>query len=98
MYDLPVKTKEEQKNYSDFRNSLIKLGYIMVQYSIYTKFCKNKVEMHKQLNRLLKMNPKFGDIRVLTLTEHQYTNMIFIKGKMRENEKLISDNPMIIID
>jgi CRISPR-associated protein Cas2 len=36
LFDLPVVSKEEKKNYVRFRNALIQDGFTMLQYSVYT--------------------------------------------------------------
>lgn len=40
MFDVPTKSKKEQKLASKFRNNLIKLGYFMLQFSVYMRICK----------------------------------------------------------
>ena len=37
MFDLPTQTKEQKDSYIKFRRNLIQNGYIMLQYSVYTK-------------------------------------------------------------
>ena len=34
MFDLPVETSEERKEYRKFRKNLINEGFIMIQYSV----------------------------------------------------------------
>ena len=88
-FDLPVKTKQERKRATQFRNFLIKDGYYMVQLSVYARVCNGNdmVELHK--NRL-KMNiPNAGSIRVLVITERQYENVEIILGKKTKYEKPI---------
>ena len=36
-FDLPVKTKKERRNATQFRNFLIKDGFYMMQYSVYAR-------------------------------------------------------------
>ena len=80
-FDLPVKTKKERRNATQFRNFLIKDGFYMMQYSVYARVCNGNdmVELHKQR---LKMNvPDEGSIRVLVITEKQYENVEILLGK-----------------
>ena len=42
MFDLPVETEEEKRGYRGFRKSLIKEGFIMMQYSVYIRTCPNR--------------------------------------------------------
>lgn len=39
MFDLPVETVAERRAYRKFRKFLIDEGFIMHQYSIYSRFC-----------------------------------------------------------
>ena len=34
MFDLPVDTKSEQKEYRKFRNYIMSEGFVMIQYSV----------------------------------------------------------------
>lgn len=88
-FDLPVKTKQERKKATQFRNFLIKDGYYMVQFSVYARVCNGNdmVELHK---KRLKMNiPSNGSIRVLVITEKQYENVEILLGKKSKYEKPI---------
>lgn len=51
-FDLPVKTREQRRAATRFRNFLLGDGYYMVQYSVYTRICNgmDAVAVHK--NRL----------------------------------------------
>ena len=39
LFDLPTQTKSQRKSASEFRNSLLDLGFEMAQFSVYQKFC-----------------------------------------------------------
>ena len=41
MFDLPVTTTADKRNYRKFRKFLIKSGYMMLQESIYCKIAQN---------------------------------------------------------
>lgn len=41
MFDLPMNTKSEQREYREFRQFLLENGFLMLQYSIYTRICTN---------------------------------------------------------
>ena len=38
MFDLPVETLENKRNYTRFRKALLKDGFMMLQFSIYARF------------------------------------------------------------
>ena len=63
MFDLPVITEEEKRIYGKFRKFLLKDGYIMMQYSIYSRVCKNSDDVEKHVNRIKQNLPDKGNIR-----------------------------------
>lgn len=80
-FDLPVGTAGERKAATKFRNFLVKDGYHMVQYSVYTRICNgsDSVDMHEA--RLKQHIPKKGSIRLLTITEKQYESIHVLLGE-----------------
>ena len=86
-FDLPVKTKPERQAYINFRKFLIKNGYVMIQYSIYSRICPNNDSIDKHYKRLNKHLPQKGSIRALTITEKQYSNIKILLGNVKTPEK-----------
>lgn len=88
-FDLPVKTKQERRKATQFRNFLIKDGYYMVQFSVYARLCDgpDMAELHRE--RLRNNIPNNGSIRVLTITEKQYSNVEVLIGRKSVYEKPI---------
>lgn len=41
-YDLPTVTKADRAIFAKFRKNLLKLGFLMIQESIYVKHCFNR--------------------------------------------------------
>lgn len=80
-FDLPVVTASEKKVAAKFRRFLLKDGYHMVQWSVYSRICNgtDSIETHKA--RLKQNLPKKGSIRVLTLTEKQYESIEVLLGE-----------------
>ncbi|MGL6225118.1 MAG: CRISPR-associated endonuclease Cas2 [Thermoguttaceae bacterium] len=87
MFDLPVKTKKERKVYAGFRKTLIELGFSMIQFSVYVRFCGSEelAKTHrKSIHRAL---PAEGQVRILTLTDRQFEKMENYVGKvLKPNE------------
>jgi CRISPR-associated protein Cas2 len=48
LFDLPTDTKEERYQATRFRNRLLDLGYLMLQYSVYAR-CTVILEKEKNL-------------------------------------------------
>lgn len=97
MFDLPVVTEEEKRIYNKFRKFLLKDGYIMVQFSIYSRICKNSDDVYKHMNRIKQKLPSRGNVRLLQVTEKQYNNMQILVGE-KETEELFSVENMIVFE
>lgn len=87
-FDLPVGTKRERKYATRFRNDLLNDGYYMMQFSVYSRIVKGLAGMEKHLQRLRHLTPPSGSIRVLTVTEKQFADMLFLIGTAPTAEKI----------
>lgn len=96
MFDLPVITEEEKRIYSKFRKFLLKDGYIMMQYSIYSRVCKNSDDVEKHVNRIKQNLPDKGNIRLLQVTEKQYNDMLLLVGTKVVEEEFSIDNMIVL--
>lgn len=45
MFDLPVVEKAERRAATEFRNSLLDLGFEMSQFSVYMRFCTSAAQV-----------------------------------------------------
>lgn len=81
MFDLPVLTKTQRKTAADFRNCLLDDGYFMVQYSVYARACTDLDRMDKHRARLKECVPDAGNVRILFLTDSQWTKGECLTGK-----------------
>ena len=81
MFDLPVITDTQKRIATKFRNFLLDDGYIMMQFSVYSRICKNNDDLLKHVNRIKINAPKSGNIRMIQITENQYNNMIMFSGQ-----------------
>lgn len=95
MFDLPVVTEKERKIANKFRNFLLDDGYIMMQFSVYSRICKNNDDLNKHINKLKINAPKNGNIRLIQITENQYNNMIMFSGEKKAEEEISIDNLLI---
>ena len=80
MFDLPVRTAEERKAAARFRKFLLNDGYYMLQYSIYVRICGGMEAADKHEQRLKNNLPENGSVRLLRITERQYTAMRILCG------------------
>ena len=83
-FDLPVATKKERKDATLFRKLLMKDGFNMMQFSVYTRHCASaeKAEMH--VNRIKVYIPNKGQISILTVTDKQYGQIFNFFGRMEK--------------
>lgn len=84
MFDLPVDTKAARKAYALFRKNLLKDGFSMMQFSVYTRHCASEenAEVHEQ--RVQGFLPDDGEVRLLTITDKQFERMRVFWGKRRK--------------
>ena len=81
MFDMPTETAEERKAYRKFRKFLLSEGFIMHQFSVYSKLLLNNSANKAMIDRLQANNPKKGSITLLTVTEKQLARMIYLNGE-----------------
>lgn len=96
MFDLPVGTSEQRKEYVRFRKFLIKSGFLMMQESIYCKLALNATVVNAIKEQVYKNKPKEGLVQLLTITEKQYERMEVIVGSVQK-EVLESDERLVIL-
>lgn len=90
MFDLPTETLENKKEYREFRNFLIRDGFIMMQESIYTKLALNQTIEKGIRKRVKKHKPKCGLVQMLSITEKQFSSMEYVVGE-NISDKLDTD-------
>lgn len=98
MFDVPTKTKKEQKQATRFRNELIKLGFFMMQFSVYMKICKGLSSAKNSLNAVKKVLPPYGNVRALIITERQFDNIEILLGNPSFNENVNEDKNLVLFD
>lgn len=96
MFDLPVTTSAERREYSLFRRYLVKNGFFMMQESIYSKIAQNSVAAENIVENVKKNKPKSGLVQVLKITEKQYSKMEYIVGK-KQTDVIDTDERLLIL-
>ena len=94
-FDLPVTTKKRRREYTKFRKFLINDGYIMLQYSVYSKTVRNFDDAKKHCRYLQSAVPPEGSVRVMTVTEKQYASMELLVGERLQSENLLDSRDII---
>lgn len=96
MFDLPVDTSEERRNYRRFRKSLLNEGFIMIQYSVYVRVCVDSKSAQFMEKRISDFAPNVGLIQSMIITEAQYNQMHFILGESKTEVRNSSERTIII--
>lgn len=96
LFDLPTTSKKEQKNAAKFRNELIKLGFFMMQFSVYMRICKGLVSANAVISRVRGILPPLGNVRALIITEKQFDNMQILLGSAGFNESVNDDKNLVL--
>lgn len=96
MFDLPVGTESERKNYRLFRKYLIKSGFLMLQESVYCKIAQNTTVADAIIANVRKNRPDDGLVQVVKITEKQYSRMEYIVGESK-SDVLDSDERLVVL-
>ena len=86
-FDLPVKTKNERREATRFRNFLMNDGYHMLQFSVYARVCNGLDTVEKHRVRLKQNLPNNGAIRMLVITEKQYSSIEILLGRLTQADE-----------
>ena len=96
MFDLPVLTAADRREYRRFRKFLVKTGFVMLQESVYSKLSLNATAAGTVEN-IVKLNaPKRGLVQLLTVTEKQYASMKYITGEFVSEYVTTTDKLVIL--
>jgi len=80
MFDLPVVLKAERKAATEFRNTLLDLGFEMSQFSVYMRFCTSSTQIETYAKRVEAALPEGGKVNILQFTDKQYERIISFHG------------------
>lgn len=96
LFDLPVVTAAQKREYVRFRKYLLKSGFVMQQESVYSKLALNTSIAQRIAENVRKNKPKEGLVQMLTITEKQYNRMELLVGDTK-SEVLQTDERMVIL-
>ena len=96
-FDLPMETAQEKRTYRNIRKELIANGFEMLQFSVYYRTCPNRSFANKFYKRLQQSNLPAGNVRLLAVTEKQFSEMTLIVGGKTKQEEVVSDNKLVVI-
>lgn len=81
LFDLPVLTSAERKRATRFRNDLLDLGFEVVQFSVYTKYCASRERAEAVAKLVGGMAPEAGKVDILFFTDKQFEMIRSFRGK-----------------
>ena len=87
-FDLPVITQKERKAATQFRSNLMKDGFVMLQYSVYIRHCASYESQTVHIKRVKAIAPETGMVRILSVTDKQYGNIVNFWGKEKKKKCL----------
>lgn len=75
MFDLPVTTAEDKRNYTKFRKKLLGDGFWQIQFSVYMRPCRTDENADTHQTRVEKWLPPYGQVRIMLFTDKQFGRM-----------------------
>ena len=75
-FDLPVGTKKERRFAAQFRKKLLKDGFTMMQFSVYTRHCASAESADVHTKRVMGFVGEKGQVSILRITDKQYAQII----------------------
>lgn len=96
MFDMPTLTTSDRREYRKFRKFLIKLGFIMLQESVYVKLVLNSTAAKTVQENVKRNAPPKGLVQLINVTERQFASMEFVTGSF-ESEYIVSSDRMVIL-
>lgn len=91
MFDLPMLTREQRRDYTQFRKLLLREGFVQLQLSVYARFSGSEESVECVRNRIRASIPPHGQVRMIAVTDHQYGRMELWFGRKR---KRVEDPPV----
>jgi CRISPR-associated protein Cas2 len=95
-FDLPTNSKFERKCANRFRKFLLNDGYFMLQFSVYCRICKGVDVVDKHITRLKNNLPQKGSIRVLDITDKQFSRIKILVGSAKKIEKVTKEQLVLL--
>lgn len=96
LFDLPVISPEQRREYTKFRKFLLKSGFLMLQESVYSKIALNGTVSDNIMENIRKHSPAEGLVQILSITEKQYQRMDIVCGSVKHNV-LDTDERLVVL-
>ena len=84
MFDVPVMTPEDRRNYTRLRKGLLRAGFVQLQFSVYARWCESE-DGAKVVRRIVRgILAPGGEVRIVTVTERQFSKMEVFVGRKKK--------------
>jgi CRISPR-associated protein Cas2 len=81
MFDLPVLTTTQRLSATQFRLSLLDMGFLRAQLSVYMRFCTSYAQATTYCHRVEAALPDGGLVNIVQITDKQYERIMTFEGK-----------------
>lgn len=88
MFDLPMETKDQRREYAQFRKLLLRCGFVQLQYSVYARHAASEESIEPVRTKLRTGLPPHGEVRLMAVTDHQFGKMEVYYGKKRQKTEV----------
>ena len=85
MFDLPVLSDKQRRDYTRFRKDLLNDGFSMMQFSVYQRHCASTENAEVHIQRMGHSLPPEGEVRFLVITDKQFEKIRTFWGKERQS-------------
>lgn len=84
LFDLPTDTDSDRRNYTKFRKGLLKDGFHMFQFSVYTRHCMSYENAQVHIKRVKSILPPKGAVGIMMITDKQFGMIEIYYGKKKK--------------
>lgn len=95
LFDLPSVEKEDISINQKFTKKLKKIGFYMLQFSVYTKSIVNQSEYDRIIKKVKQIIPNKGNIIMIKITDKQYNDMIYLNGEKNKYDTIVGSNNVV---
>ena len=80
IFDLPVQTVNERRQYAKFRKSILRSGYVFFQKSVYVKLLRNISSADNEIQKIDDLAPDAGEIQTITMNLNVFRTLHAVRG------------------
>lgn len=95
-FDLPTITTTDQKNYRKFVKEIKKMGFYMIQESVYVKMSIDYQVMESMIKKVKSVVPSKGSVMVLSVTEKQFSQLKILVGDSKTDVVTTDERTLVL--